>query len=208
MRKMFMRMCRGVDAPGGPCALEINTATEDVWRVTTAGTASGTAKLPDRLDASVTFNETALGVVRECTAQCGQNPEGWLRATALGSGLDTGSFFDSIDSMCPIAISPMSWCDMSDSAWRAWQETSRDRRCGQRAAIRKSPAWLKSSATARTVTGKNRLFMVRRQIARTLVLGWLNIAWPSGTSQSQTLTLLTPGIGMLNDGDVVSWCSQ
>jgi hypothetical protein len=90
MRKMLIRMCRDVVVPGGPCALEIKTATEDVSTATKPGTASGIAKLPDRFEASVSLSETALGVVRECIAQCGQNSEGRPRATALGFGLSTG----------------------------------------------------------------------------------------------------------------------
>ena len=76
MRKMLMRICLGVFVPGGPCALEVKAAIADTSIGAIDGTTSGMAKVPDRFDSSVSLIDTAFGVVRECTAQWGQNPTG------------------------------------------------------------------------------------------------------------------------------------
>ena len=70
MRKMLMRMWRGVLSPGGPCALEVNTATGDVVRGATLETVKGMAASPERLAASASLSHRAFVFVRECTAQC------------------------------------------------------------------------------------------------------------------------------------------
>lgn len=70
MRKMLMRMCLGLASPGGPCALEVKTATGETIAGATPEMFSGIAKSIERLATSVARNESALGVVRECTAQC------------------------------------------------------------------------------------------------------------------------------------------
>jgi len=113
MRKILMRICRGVLVPGGPWALESNTATEGVSKVTDAATTPGFAKLSNRLEDSAALSEMSLGVDLECTAQCGQNSDGWSRLTALGSGFKIGS---SNESTVPIAIAEISWWAISGSA--------------------------------------------------------------------------------------------
>src|SRR5438552_14889878 len=132
MRKMLMRMCLGV-SPGGPCALEFKIATDGISTETTAGTESGIAQFPDSLDASISLSVIALAVIRVCIVQCEHNSTGWPSATALGSGLEADSSTESIG-MLPM----LSW-DIADPVWCVSQETCADRRCGQRAAIRKLP---------------------------------------------------------------------
>ena len=65
MRKMLMRMYLGVVVPGGPCALEVKTDTNDISTETKVGTASGTEKFPDRFDVSISVSDEAFGAVRE-----------------------------------------------------------------------------------------------------------------------------------------------
>lgn len=72
MRKMLMRICLGLASPGGPCALEVKTATGETIAGATPEAFSGILKSIERLATSVALNEPALGVVRECTAQCEQ----------------------------------------------------------------------------------------------------------------------------------------
>lgn len=67
---MLMRMCLGIVSPGGPCALEVKMATGETIAGATPETLSGILKPIERLVTSVALNETELGVVRECTAQC------------------------------------------------------------------------------------------------------------------------------------------
>jgi predicted mannosyl-3-phosphoglycerate phosphatase (HAD superfamily) len=76
MRKMLMRICLGLASPGGPCALEVKTATGDIATWATLEEWSGIPRSTERLAASVSLSETALGVVRECTAQWEQGPIG------------------------------------------------------------------------------------------------------------------------------------
>ena len=80
MRKLLLRICLGVACPGGPCALEVKTATGETMIGATPEPFSGILKSIERLAASVSLKETALGVVRECTAQCEHGPIGWPKA--------------------------------------------------------------------------------------------------------------------------------
>jgi hypothetical protein len=69
MRKMLMRIYLDVCSPGGPCALEVKTATGDVATGAILENVRGTLKSPARFAASVSLSEIALELVREWTAQ-------------------------------------------------------------------------------------------------------------------------------------------
>ena len=76
MRKMLMRICLGLASPGGPCALEVKTATGETIAGATPETVSRILKSIERFAASVSLSEAVVGVLRECTAQCEQSPIG------------------------------------------------------------------------------------------------------------------------------------
>jgi len=61
MRKTLMRIYLVVDAPGGPCALEFNTAAGPTITGATMEKSRGILKSAKRLGASVTLNEAGLG---------------------------------------------------------------------------------------------------------------------------------------------------
>lgn len=65
MRKMLMRICLDVESPGGPCALEVKTATVEGVTAATLGTLSGTLKSSERVAVSVSLSEALFGVVFE-----------------------------------------------------------------------------------------------------------------------------------------------
>ena len=73
-------------SPGGPCALEVKTATGETIAWATLAKFSGIMKSIERFASSVSLIEAVVGVLRECTAQCEQGPIGWLTAKALGFG--------------------------------------------------------------------------------------------------------------------------
>src|SRR6266550_6542970 len=136
MRKMLMRTCRGRVCPGGPCALELRIAREGISTEITCSTAFGITNVPDRFEASVSLSDTAGGTVRECIAQWEHSPTGSPKAAAFGSGLEADSSIESI-AICPISSPAIS--DIVDSGLCLLHETCPDRRCGQRAAMRKLP---------------------------------------------------------------------
>jgi len=70
MRKMLIRICLGVDWPGGPCAVALKIATKDVGTETALETISGRVKWPERFTASASLSELASGADREWAAQC------------------------------------------------------------------------------------------------------------------------------------------
>ena len=86
MRKMLMRICRDVESPGGPCALEGSTGTRDKVTGATLETGTGVLRATERLTASDALNETSLEFVRECTAQCEHGLVGWPKAKASPLG--------------------------------------------------------------------------------------------------------------------------
>ncbi|MEO8434600.1 MAG: hypothetical protein ABI596_06870 [Pyrinomonadaceae bacterium] len=98
MRKMLMRICLGVNSPGGPCALALNIGSKDVGTEKTLVTISGRFKWPERFSASISRSKLASGVEREWTAQCLHGSVGLPKAfpPAFCSGVDSLS----IDSIC------------------------------------------------------------------------------------------------------------
>ena len=76
MRKVLMRICLGIASPGGPCALEVKTATGVTVTGATLEKWRGILGSAERLAAPVSLSEAVFGVVRECTAQCGHGPIG------------------------------------------------------------------------------------------------------------------------------------
>jgi len=93
-----MRICLGVNSPGGPCALALKIVAKDVGTVTTLETISGRFKCPERFAASATRSKLASGADREWTAQCLQGSFGWPKEfpSAFCSGVDSVS----LDSIC------------------------------------------------------------------------------------------------------------
>lgn len=154
MRKMLMRMCLEICSPGGPWALEVNTATGDAITGATLEYVTGVLRSPDRWGASICTSEAVLAFLRECTAQCEHGAVGWPKANVLGSGLEAGSCCIESISVCPISS-----CDISLSESCVLHEAFADWRCGHSAPTRKVPPWLKSKA-AMTVVAKNRLCIV------------------------------------------------
>ena len=69
MRKILMRICLGLSWPGGPCALEVNTAALDVETGTIVETVRGMLKSAERFGASISLKEIELELEREWTAQ-------------------------------------------------------------------------------------------------------------------------------------------
>lgn len=104
MRKIFMRICLGVDSPGGPCALEARSETQGTLTGETLAQDRGIVRSTERWAASVSLNEAVFELAPECTAQCEQGAIGCPRAMASGSGLGADS--------CSIPICPMSSCDI------------------------------------------------------------------------------------------------
>ena len=64
-----MRRCLGLSSPGGPCALEVNTATLDVETETLVETVRGMLKSAERFGVSISLKEIELELEREWTAQ-------------------------------------------------------------------------------------------------------------------------------------------
>jgi len=93
-----MRICLGVNSPGGPCALALEIGTKDVGTERTLETVTGRFKCAERFAASVTRSELASGADREWTAQCWHGSVGRLNAfpSAFSSGVDSIS----MDSVC------------------------------------------------------------------------------------------------------------
>lgn len=85
MRKMLMRMYLEICSPGGPWALEANTATGDAITGAILEYVTRVLRSPDRWGASICTSEAVFAFLRECTAQCEQGAVGWLKATVAGS---------------------------------------------------------------------------------------------------------------------------
>jgi len=98
MRKILMRICLGVNSPGGPCALALKIGTKDVGTETTLVTISGRFKWPERFAASLSRSKPASGAEREWTAQCLHGSVG--RPNAFSSAFCSGVDSVAIDSIC------------------------------------------------------------------------------------------------------------
>jgi len=87
-----MRRCLGLSSPGGPCALEVNTAALDATTGTIVETVRGMLKSAERFGVSVPLKETALELEREWTAQWEHGLVGWPRASASVFGCSAELF--------------------------------------------------------------------------------------------------------------------
>ena len=65
MRKTFMRICLVVDSPGGPCALECNTAAGPTITGATVEDWRGILSSADRFGTSVCLSEAGFGDLPE-----------------------------------------------------------------------------------------------------------------------------------------------